>query len=581
MLANTIQSIINTDEALLQTGALLKEAISLMNEKNNSCIIIDEKRFPVGIITERDLIRIAAGNLNTGRIRVEEVMTSPVKTVTKDMDIYEAALYLNENNIRRIVIVNESGEFMGLINQTDLKDHLGSVYYVKLKTIRNIMTSQVITAEYDEKMSVSLNKMSEHRLSCIVVCKGAVPVGMLTERDVSQLIEKNESYFDLNTKEVMISPLCTISHQTSIFEAAKLMKTRKIRRLVVIDEKGLLAGLVTESDIVKHFDACCLESLRNIMVKDRDFINTLKDGVLEVYPQINGEITWINHAGAKLLGYESIEGVVGKRLEDLFQEKKDLETLLERLKADGEARDFRAFFNRPHHDPFYMEGMFDSFTDEFDCTTSIRATFRDITQRKRSEEMVDKKVKEQTREISEKNKQLKKANKKLKELSIRDGLTNLMNLRYFCEILNMEVAKSKRYNLPLSCIIIDIDDFKFINDNFGHAIGDFALIKTAELLKKNVRETDVVARYGGDEFTIVLPNTDFNVALLVANRILEAFRNYDLKNDSCSFGKISVSIGVSALPNDLISTDKQLMEYADKSMYRAKEHGKNNVASLV
>lgn len=170
-------------------------------------------------------------------------------------------------------------------------------------------------------------------------------------------------------------------------------------------------------------------------------------------------------------------------------------------------------------------------------------------------------------------------NAELHEMSVHDGLTGVYNSRYFLDIIEKEFIRASRYNLPLTYIILDVDDFKFVNDHFGHSAGDYALIETARLLKSLVRQTDIVSRYGGDEFTIILPNTPLQNALVLGDRILATFRKYDLLRDSQSLGKISLSIGMAAVPDVRLDTCKKLMEAADKAMYRAKERGKDKVCT--
>ena len=152
MLANTIQSIMSTDVASLPQGVPLKKAVALMSERNISCVIIDQDKKPIGIITERDILRIAAQDKDINKINVEDVMVSPVNTISRNIDIYEAAVYLEKNKFRRIIITNARGKLLGLVTQTDLKNHLGAVYYVKLKSIESIMTRKVFTAKHEENL---------------------------------------------------------------------------------------------------------------------------------------------------------------------------------------------------------------------------------------------------------------------------------------------------------------------------------------------------------------------------------------------------------------------------------------------
>lgn len=162
------------------------------------------------------------------------------------------------------------------------------------------------------------------------------------------------------------------------------------------------------------------------------------------------------------------------------------------------------------------------------------------------------------------------------KLATTDGLTELYNHRYFQEQMIMQVANSKRYNLNFSLIIIDIDFFKKFNDTFGHQSGDAVLKQVAQKLKKNVRATDFVCRYGGEEMSIILPNTDKNEAIITAQKICQAIaeKPFKLANDKES--QVTISLGVSTYPEDG-EAPIELIEQADKRLYAAKENGRNQV----
>jgi len=196
----------------------------------------------------------------------------------------------------------------------------------------------------------------------------------------------------------------------------------------------------------------------------------------------------------------------------------------------------------------------------------------------------------------------------LERLSITDDLTGLYNHRHFYQRLNEEVARARRYELPLSLLIIDIDDFKQYNDRFGHRAGDAVLHGVATLLKAQTRQQiDLVARYGGEEFAIILPSTPIEGATLVGERLRQSVAEAGDADDGDghgddgspaaalrvaqrivrsvageSFGPagapaaIKVSVGLASLGVHAGSMDG-LVEAADRALYRAKELGKNRV----
>ncbi len=162
------------------------------------------------------------------------------------------------------------------------------------------------------------------------------------------------------------------------------------------------------------------------------------------------------------------------------------------------------------------------------------------------------------------------------KLATTDGLTELYNHRYFQEQMQMHVSHAKRYDAVFSLIIIDIDFFKKFNDNFGHQSGDAVLRQVAFELKKNVRATDIVCRYGGEEMSIILPNTRNEEAIAIANKLCTIIASKKLKLSNGRESNVTISLGVSTFGLDA-QTPAELIEAADKRLYNAKANGRNRV----
>ena len=162
------------------------------------------------------------------------------------------------------------------------------------------------------------------------------------------------------------------------------------------------------------------------------------------------------------------------------------------------------------------------------------------------------------------------------KLATTDGLTELYNHRYFQEQIRMQIEQSKRYNHNFSLIIIDIDFFKKFNDTFGHQSGDAVLRQVAQTLKRNVRATDIVCRYGGEEMSIILPNTGKDEAFSTAQKICERVASKKFKLAGDKETNVTISLGVSTFPYDGDSASS-IIEAADKRLYNAKNNGRNQV----
>jgi diguanylate cyclase (GGDEF)-like protein len=162
-------------------------------------------------------------------------------------------------------------------------------------------------------------------------------------------------------------------------------------------------------------------------------------------------------------------------------------------------------------------------------------------------------------------------NRLLKELSQTDALTGLFNRRAIINSLNREISKFKRYEAPFSILLIDIDYFKSINDTYGHDKGDEVLKMISLIMKENTRESDVCSRWGGEEFMILVSNTDLNRSVKIAQHLKDMIENTDFSiND-----KVTVSIGISTFTKD--QDEESLVKKADEALYKAKNNGRNMV----
>ncbi len=166
------------------------------------------------------------------------------------------------------------------------------------------------------------------------------------------------------------------------------------------------------------------------------------------------------------------------------------------------------------------------------------------------------------------------------QLTITDDLTRLFNSRYLNLYISREIMRCKRHGIPLSVIFLDLDGFKSVNDQYGHLAGSRTLTEVGGILVEAVRESDILARYGGDEFVVVLPETPPSGALVIAERIRRAIEDHVFLKDQGLEARISASFGISSYPDHALNPEG-LIQKADQAMYRVKERDKNGIEVAV
>jgi len=165
--------------------------------------------------------------------------------------------------------------------------------------------------------------------------------------------------------------------------------------------------------------------------------------------------------------------------------------------------------------------------------------------------------------------------RQLEEVSTRDPLTGLYNIRQMNSAIDQEIDRAERYRHPFYILLLDIDYFKQVNDTYGHPVGDFVVIEIGAQISKEIRTSDSIYRYGGDEFLVLLTEVEKDDADIVAVRILEKIRSHTFRTDGHRL-KAAISVGGAGYPDDA-TTKKDLIKLADQALYRAKDSGRDQV----
>lgn len=199
---------------------------------------------------------------------------------------------------------------------------------------------------------------------------------------------------------------------------------------------------------------------------------------------------------------------------------------------------------------------------------------------KRVQRQLEYKVRERTHELASTNLALKATNHRLEQLAQYDALSGLSNRRELLKFMAYQLQEARRYHIDWCVIMMDIDYFKQINDQYGHIAGDNAVKAVGEILKSCVRETDMASRYGGDEFCLVFPHTTLPNARVIAEKIYKRIKTRAIAGDSGQSFHITCSIGLAEWRFEVASVE-QMLSLADKALYLAKSKGRNAIAALL
>ncbi len=221
----------------------------------------------------------------------------------------------------------------------------------------------------------------------------------------------------------------------------------------------------------------------------------------------------------------------------------------------------------------FREGAVDYVTKPFNSIELLSRVKTHIAVKQSRDTIMrmNEKLKEEVEERIRVAEELEKKNAVLDRMAVTDGLTRLYNHRHIIERLTHEIAEATRYKFELSIIMLDIDHFKRINDNFGHQVGDEVLVKVSEAITDLLRQVDLVGRYGGEEFLVIIPHTDREGSIITAERIRQEVEAIKFDNNDI---KVTISGGVCTLDKEDCS---ELIMKADNLMYKSKQKGRNRI----
>lgn len=558
----------------------ISEVLEKMASLNISCVVaVNDERHPLGIFTERDVVHLLSDRREFGSLKMADVMSVPLFTSSADVDFREAFRMLQDRGFRHLVVVDELGCLLGIITEGDFLHHLEAGDLSEFKCANKIMSRNIVTIDVNDTLAGAISLMSKNRYSCVVVMREQSPYGILTERDVVKLAPRVADGSNMPIGSLVRTPLITIPPNMTLPDAIKHMGQHKIRHLVVTEDNKLL-GLVTRHDLVKTLQGGYVNFLNETIQAQRQELFQLgqqrqlfklheaalaaADNTVAITDR-HAVIQWANPAFSKLTGY-TLEEAIGTHMRDIVksgEQSTEFYKILWNTLLDGKVWHGEIVNKRKDGTHYHEEMTITPIRIENSEITHFITVKHDITARKAAEDEIN-------------------------NLAFYDTLTQLPNRRMLNDRLRQAVATSKRNSFYSALMFLDLDNFKPLNDTYGHNVGDLLLVEVAHRLAGCVREADTVARFGGDEFVLMLSGLDGDKAetAVQAGIVAEKIRTllsepyvlivkHEGEADTTVEHRCAVSIGVEVFNGE--SSMEDILKCADIAMYQAKEAGRNQV----
>jgi diguanylate cyclase (GGDEF)-like protein/PAS domain S-box-containing protein len=310
------------------------------------------------------------------------------------------------------------------------------------------------------------------------------------------------------------------------------------------------------------------EALRASEARFRALFDQTHDAVFIL--NLEGQHIAVNQRAADMLGY-SIDELLRLSMHDTSIEIDQSQSIIDRLLAGEHVPLYERRFRRKDGQVFPVEINAELIRDKSGSPLHIQSVVRDISQRKQVEDA----LRTANDQLHERMTEIEKLQEELREQAVRDPLTGLYNRRYLDETLVREISRIEREQSTLSIIIADIDHFKSINDTYGHQVGDQFLVIIAGLMKRYARSSDIVCRYGGEEFLLILPGANLVSAGVRAEEIRQKCLELGVPHEGQTLS-VSMSFGVATYPQHGQAAEEIIIK-ADKAMYSSKQAGRNRV----
>ncbi|MEA3383786.1 MAG: diguanylate cyclase [Campylobacterota bacterium] len=675
---NLIKNVIIKENISIDIKSSISDALICMEMNKQGVIVVLSNGLPASILTERDVLHLIEQEIDVDNTIDTILKFNHLITVNIKRTIEYALHILIDNNIRRLIVIDDNNFFQGIVTQDILIKHLEDDTFKTSLLISDFLRDKqkLISLDQEASLKDAFKMMNQKNIGSIIALdKQNKPVGILTERDTLQIINQK---CDLNCpiKEVMTTPLLTIKEDEKVKDVVHFMDENNAIRVIVLDKHTQEPStIISLRDIAYNLKGNYGKILESKLKNVKHTLNYIGESIIEVYED-NDEliIQWANDVSIKNFGqivdknitklidksiwekiYLSIKtsgacnkqklkikdkfyelmcsqhylneketlllllrdisdfeyAVIdaNKRSEDFYKELQILQGVIDQqpsivIVTDGEEiisanQSLYSFFNVDNIDEF--ENRHHSLSNTFikhinffsvDSKESINwiEEILKLNPKDRIVSILDlhtfepKAFTVQVNPLKADNSNyavtltditdIKLESQQYHYHATHDTLTKIYNRSYYFEKISSSIAQAKRYKTNFCVLLFDIDHFKKFNDTYGHLKGDEVLVEVSSVVESHVRSSDTFARWGGEEFIILLEETTLEKAELISEhfrRIIEEIKIDGLPTVTCSFG-------VTQFKED--DTDNSILKRADEGLYMAKDAGRNKVVAI-
>ncbi len=522
-----------------QVDVPLKELIRMMHLNGKGVMAVLEGEKPVGILTERDIVRLLFAGVDM-REKADLHARKPLIAANGVRPAGYAFNLMVENNIRRLIVVDSSNLFLGVVTHKDLLKHMEEDYYRSDLKVTHIYDrlKKLISVPPGASIAEVLQKMVSNNISAVPILKNGVPVGMITEKDILRLANTFLSLQDRVAKH-MSSPVMCANLDTSLVDVVRVMNVKNISRVVIRETDGTALGIITSRDLVRSMEGDYSKFLEKRLRQTKDFLNLLPEMLLELIDTGPDQlVVWANEKVFSRFGRE----IIDKPVTELVPSKRwdEIHSLLVRQKRIDEVR-FKKGESVFECSGFYIP------QEKVSEKGRVQLILRDIT-----EEVV---------------------------LATSDPLTGIYNRRVIGEFLAKETERSIRSNKRFAVVLAGLDSIRKVSDTDDHGSGSVVLKAIAEAMVSGSREYDLVGRYGDEHFLLILPEIgNKSTAVDIAERIRRGIETREIEVVPGEKVTVTASFGVACFEEDGKSPDDLLVK-VDERLNKAKLGGGNLVVS--